>query len=90
MKPDFIVAERVASDAGPIQLVSYGVRLAAARTDLSELADKPSTVAQTLFGNCNTTIPLKFDFDGADTGHTVVIGPTDQGMSMRANPTEES
>jgi hypothetical protein len=40
-------------------------------------------MAETIIGNCTTTIPLKFDFGGADTGHTVVIGPICKGMSAQ-------
>ncbi len=47
-------------------------------------------MAETIIGNCTTSIPLKFDFDGADVGHTVVIGPTGKGMSMATNRNEES
>lgn len=49
---------------------------------MAELVDK-TNVAETIIGNCTTTIPLKFDFDGADAGHTVVIGPTRKGMSAQ-------
>lgn len=28
-------------------------------------------MAETIIGNCTTSIPLKFDVDGADPGHTV-------------------
>lgn len=49
---------------------------------MAELAGK-ANLAETIIGNCTTTIPLKFDFDGADTGHTVVIGPTGKGMSAQ-------
>jgi hypothetical protein len=34
-----------------------------------------------IIGHRTTAIPLRFDFDSADTGHTVMIGPTDKGMS---------
>lgn len=49
---------------------------------MAELAGK-TNVADTIIGNCTATIPLKSDFDGADTGHTVVIGPTGKGMSSQ-------
>jgi hypothetical protein len=49
---------------------------------MAEMVGKAS-VAETIIGNCTTTIPLKFDFDGADAGHTVVIGPTGNGMSAQ-------
>ena len=49
---------------------------------VAELAGK-ANAAETILGNCTTTIPLKFDFDGADTRHTVVIGPTGKGMSAQ-------
>ena len=32
---------------------------------MAEFAGKPKAVADTIFGNCTTTIPLKFAFDGA-------------------------
>lgn len=48
----------------------------------AELAGK-TNLAETIIGNCTTTIPLKFDFGSADTGHTVVIGPTGKGMSAQ-------
>ncbi len=49
---------------------------------MADLAGK-ANVAETIIGNCTTTISLKFDFDGADAGHTVVIGPTGKGMSAQ-------
>lgn len=49
---------------------------------MAELAGKPKAVADTIFGNCTTAIPLKFAFYGEDTGHTVVIAPTRNGMSV--------
>lgn len=48
---------------------------------LAELVE--TNVAETIIDNCTTTIPLKFDFDGANAGHTVVIGPTRKGMSAQ-------
>lgn len=53
-----------------------------AATDVSSLADKEA-VAETLIGNCTTSIPLKFEFDPKDNGHTVVLGTTRNGMSGR-------
>ena len=50
---------------------------------MAEFAGKPEALAETILGNCTTTIPLKFAFDGKDTGHTVVIGPTGKGMSAQ-------
>lgn len=47
---------------------------------LSDLADKEG-FANVVLSNCTTTIPLILDFDGKNTGHTVVIGPTGKGMS---------
>lgn len=49
---------------------------------MAELAGK-AHVAGTIIGNCTTTIPLKFAFDGADVRHTVLIGPTRKGMSAQ-------
>lgn len=49
---------------------------------MAELTGRAS-VAETITGNCTTTIPLRFDFDGADPGHTVVIGPTGKSMSAQ-------
>lgn len=48
---------------------------------MTEFSGKPDTLAETIIGNCTTTIPLKFAFDGKDTCHTVVIGPSGKGMS---------
>jgi len=52
---------------------------------MAEFAGKPKAVADTIFGNCTATIPLKFAFDGGDTGHTVVIAPTRNGMQERVS-----
>ncbi|WP_323030445.1 hypothetical protein [Brachymonas denitrificans] len=49
---------------------------------MSSLADKEA-VAETLIGKCTTSIPLKFEFDPKDNGHTVVLGTTRNGMSGR-------
>lgn len=49
---------------------------------MAEFAGKPIFLAETIFGNCTTTIPLKFAFDRKDTGHAVVIAPTRKGMSV--------
>ena len=49
---------------------------------MAEMAGK-ANVAETIIGNCTTSIPLKFDFDDADPGHTVLIGPTGKGMSAQ-------
>ena len=48
-------------------------------TDVSSLAGKEA-VAETLIGNCTTSIPLKFEFNPKDNGHTVVLGTTRNGM----------
>jgi hypothetical protein len=54
-----------------------------AATDVSSLADKQAA-AETLIGNCTTSIPFKFDFDPKDNGHTLMFGTTREGMSGRA------
>ena len=51
-----------------------------AATDVSSLADKQAA-ADTLIGNCTTSIPLKVEFDPNDNGHTVMLGTTREGMS---------
>jgi hypothetical protein len=57
-----------------------------AATDVSSLADKQAA-ADTLIGNCTTSIPFKFDFDPKDNGHTLMFGTTREGMSgMEARP----
>jgi len=69
-------------DAGSMQLVSYGVPMVAAKADVSELAGKPTGVAETIIGNCTTTIPLKLDLHEGDVGNSFVFGPTGKGMSV--------
>ena len=49
---------------------------------MAELAGK-AHMAETIIGNCTTTIPMKFDFHDGEIGHTVVIGPTGKGMSAQ-------
>jgi hypothetical protein len=57
-----------------------------AATDVSSLANK-HVEAETLIGNCTTSIPFKFDFDPKDNGHTLMFGTTREGMSgMLARP----
>ncbi len=51
-----------------------------AETSVGDLKDK-ADIAKIIIGNCTTLIPMKFEFDGVDTGHTVVIGPTGKGLS---------
>lgn len=51
-----------------------------AATDVSSLADKKEA-ADTLIGNCTTSIPFKFDLDPKDNGHTIMFGTTREGMS---------
>ena len=53
-----------------------------AATDVSSLADK-QVAADTLIGNCTTSIPFKFEFDPKDNGHTLMFGSTRDGMSAR-------
>ncbi|GAA5787256.1 hypothetical protein [Chitiniphilus shinanonensis] len=38
---------------------------------VAELADKPATLAETVIGNCTTSLPFKFKFDPKDNGHTI-------------------
>lgn len=52
-----------------------------AESDISSLANK-SAVAETIIGNCTTTIPLKLDLHGGEFGHSVVIAPSGNGMSV--------
>ncbi len=47
---------------------------------MAQFAGNPA-VAETIIGNRTTTIPLKFDFDGANRGHALRFGPTLTGMS---------
>lgn len=49
---------------------------------ISEFAGKPKAVAEAIIGNCTTTIPFKFAFNSKDTGHTVAIETTRNGMSF--------
>lgn len=57
-----------------------------AATDVSSLANK-EPAADTLTGNCTTSIPLKFAFDPKDNGHYLMFGSTREGMSgMAARP----
>jgi hypothetical protein len=52
---------------------------------MAELAGKPEALAAMIIGNCTTTLPLKFAFDGKNSGHTEVIGPTGKGMAALPN-----
>lgn len=49
---------------------------------MAELAGKPDALAQTIIGNCTTTLPMKFKFDPNDNGHTLIFAPTRSGMSL--------
>ncbi len=40
------------------------------------------TFAETVLGNCTTSLPFNFEFQPGDNGHTVVFAPTRSGMSM--------
>ncbi len=51
-----------------------------AATDVSSLADKEAA-ADTLIGNCTTSLPFNFEFDPKDNGHRVMLGTTREGMS---------
>lgn len=52
-----------------------------AESDMSSLANK-NAEAETLIGNCTTTIPLKLDFHDGEISHSVVIAPSGKGMSV--------
>ncbi|MBU9388250.1 hypothetical protein KTE71_12065 [Burkholderia multivorans] len=57
-----------------------------AATDVSSLVGKEAA-ADTLIGNCTTSIPFKFEFDPKDNGHYLMFGSTREGMSgMAARP----
>lgn len=49
---------------------------------MAELAGKPDALAETIIGNCTTTLPMKFKFDSKDNGHTLIFAPTRSGMSV--------
>lgn len=49
---------------------------------MAELAGKPDALAETIIGNCTTTLPMKFKFDPNDNGHTLIFAPTRSGMSL--------
>lgn len=49
---------------------------------VAELAGKSPALAETVIGNCTTTLPMKFKFDPKDNGHTVIFAPTRTGMSV--------
>lgn len=49
---------------------------------LNEFAGKPDALAETIIGNCTTTLPMKFKFDPKDNGHTFIFAPTRSGMSV--------
>ena len=50
------------------------------------MTDKTNTpkdaFAETVLGNCTTSLPFKFDFHEGDIGHTVIFAPTRSGMSV--------
>lgn len=46
---------------------------------VAELSGKPPALAETIIGNCTTSIPFKFD--SKDNGHTMIFAPTRAGMS---------
>ncbi|MCU7850028.1 MAG: hypothetical protein KZQ89_18970 [Candidatus Thiodiazotropha sp. (ex Lucinoma kastoroae)] len=48
---------------------------------IEEYAGKPKAFAETIIDNCTTTIPMKFDFNNHEIGHTFVIAPTSMGMT---------
>jgi hypothetical protein len=47
-----------------------------------DLAGKPEALSATLIGNCTTTLPMKFEIDPEDNGHTAIFAPTRSGMSV--------
>jgi hypothetical protein len=49
---------------------------------MAEFAGKSKDLAETIIGNCTTTLPMKFKFDPTDNGHTVIFAPTRSGMSV--------
>lgn len=49
---------------------------------MAEFAGKPDALAETIIGNCTTTLPMKFKFDPKDNGHTFIFAPTRSGMSV--------
>ena len=49
---------------------------------MAEFAGKPDALAETIIGNCTTTLPMKFKFDPNDNGHTLIFAPTRSGMSL--------
>lgn len=79
----------LAIDSGPMRLVSRGVPMSAARTDMSDLANKPSAVADMVFANCTTRLPLAFQFHEADVGHTAVVDQAGKGMSVSAGEADD-
>jgi hypothetical protein len=48
---------------------------------MAKFAGKPDALADTIIGNCTTTLPMKFKFDAKDNGHTVIVSATRNGMS---------
>lgn len=46
---------------------------------VAELSGKPPALAETIIGNCTTSIPFKFD--SKNNGHTMIFAPTRAGMS---------
>jgi hypothetical protein len=48
---------------------------------MAEFAGKPDALAETIIGNCTTTLPMKFKFDPKDNGHTLIFAPTRSCMS---------
>lgn len=41
-----------------------------------------SALAGTVMGNSTATLPMKFNFDSKDHGHTVIFAPTGTGMPV--------
>lgn len=49
---------------------------------VAELAGKPAALAETVIGNCTTSLPFNFKFDSKDNSHTMIFAPTRTGMSV--------
>lgn len=60
---------------------SLGGPMAAAMSDIGDLAGNPA-LTETVFGNCTTTLPFKFDLHEGDISHSFVLGSTRNGMSV--------
>lgn len=52
---------------------------------VEELAAKPPALAETIIGNCTTSIPLKLNLHEGEIGHSVIIAPSGTGMSVASH-----